>query len=60
MVRLPLFVIFLVCVLRSNIVVSQLIPGWGGEMIKEQFTAFCLSLLPWLGPLVYRDGVTPP
>jgi hypothetical protein len=28
--------------------------------IKEQFTAFCLSLLPWLGPLVYRDGVTPP
>ena len=30
------------------------------EMTKEQFTAFCLSLLPWLGPLVYRDGVTPP
>ena len=29
-------------------------------MIKEQFTAFCLSLLPWLGPLVYRDGVNPP
>ena len=26
-------------------------------MIKEQFTALCLSLLPWLGPLVYTgDG----
>ena len=29
-------------------------------MIKEQFTAFCKFLLTWLGPLVYRDGVTPP
>jgi hypothetical protein len=36
----------------------QPLAAW--EMIKEQFTAFCLSLLPWLGPLVYRDGVTPP
>ena len=26
----------------------------------EHHHAFCLSLLPWLGPLVYRDGVTPP
>ena len=36
----------------------QPLAAWA--MIKEQFTAFCLSLLPWLGPLVYRDGVTPP
>ena len=36
----------------------QPLAAW--TMIKEQFTAFCLSLLPWLGPLVYRDGVTPP
>ena len=27
---------------------------------KEQFTAFCLSLLPWIGSLVFRDGVTFP
>ena len=36
----------------------QPLEAWA--MIKEQFTAFCSSLLPWLGPLVYRDGVTPP
>ena len=36
----------------------QPLAAWA--MIKEQFTAFCVSLLPWLGPLVYRDGVTPP
>ena len=36
----------------------QPLAAWA--MIKEQFTAFCSSLLPWLGPLVYRDGVTPP
>ena len=36
----------------------QPLAAWA--VIKGQFTAFCLSLLPWLGPLVYRDGVTPP
>ena len=63
----------LLCVSTATEVAQNLRPGQGlvetshrdqplaaWAMIKEQFTAFCLSLLPWLGPLVYRDGVTPP
>ena len=36
----------------------QPLAAWA--MIKERFTAVCLSLLPRLGQLVYRDGVTTP
>ena len=44
----------------ANLVPCPHQPLVAWAMIKEQFTAFCLFLLPWLGPLVYRDGVTPP
>ena len=37
---------------------NQPLEAW--EIIKEQLSAICLSLLPWLRPLIYRDGVTPP
>ena len=43
----------------ANLVPCPHQPLVAWAMIKEQFTAFCLSLLPWPGPQVYRDGVTP-
>ena len=32
----------------------QPLAAWA--ITKKQLTAFCLSLLPWLGPLVYRNA----
>ena len=48
-------------VLKSANLVPKPHQPWAAcAMMKEQLKALCLSLLPWLGPLVYRDEVTLP
>ena len=43
----------------ANLVPCPHQPPTAQAMNKGQFAAFCSFLLPWLGPLDYRDGVTP-